>query len=59
VLISYIIAEGTVDERVADVLLSKLEDVQETLNDEEAGGVARTLSGEENEEAILDKLFEM
>ena len=59
VLISYVIAEGTVDERVADVLLTKLEAVQETLGDEEAGGVARTLSGEEDEEAILDQLFEM
>ena len=57
VLVSYVIAEGTVDERVADVLLAKLEDVYETLGDEEAGGVARTLSGEDNEEEILDQLF--
>jgi len=59
VLISYVIAEGTVDERVADVLLAKLEDVQDTLDDEEAGGVARTLSGQDDEEAILEKLFNM
>ena len=59
VLISYIIAEGTVDERVADVLLSKLEAVHETLEDEEAGGVARTLSGQDDEDAILEQLFNM
>lgn len=57
VLISYIIAEGTVDEHVADVLLSKLEMVQHTLDDEEAGGVASTLAGFDNEDEILDELF--
>ena len=58
VLISYVIAEGTVDERVADVLLEKLEIVEQTLDDSEAGGVAETLAGLGNEEEILDKLFE-
>lgn len=57
VLISYVIAEGTVDERVADVLLSKLEAVHDTLGDEEADSVARTLAGDDNEEQILDELF--
>jgi hypothetical protein len=57
VLISYVIAEGTVDERVADVLLEKLEIVEQTLDDDEAGGVAETLAGMGNEEEILEKLF--
>ena len=57
VLISYVICEGTVDEHVADLLLSKLEAVEATLGDEEAGNVARTLSGEYDEEAIINQLL--
>ena len=57
VLIMYVVAEGTVDEHVADLLLEKLEAVETTLDDREAGGVAKTLAGEDDEEAILDSIF--
>ncbi|QDP63065.1 MAG: hypothetical protein GOVbin1923_58 [Prokaryotic dsDNA virus sp.] len=57
VLISYVICEGTVDEHVADLLLAKLEAVEATLGDEEAGNVARTLAGEDDEEAIINQLL--
>ena len=53
VLIMYMVAEGTVDEHVADILLNKLETVSTTLNDSEAGGVANTLAGEQDEDAII------
>jgi hypothetical protein len=59
VLIMYVIAEGTVDERVADVLLEKLDDVSTTLADEEAGGLADTLSGKHNEDEILAEILDM
>lgn len=59
VLIMYVIAEGTVDERVADVLLEKLDDVSTTLADEEAGGLVDTLSGKHNEDEILAEILEM
>tara|TARA_R110000744_G_scaffold244906_4_gene361681 strand:- start:589 stop:1215 length:627 start_codon:yes stop_codon:yes gene_type:complete len=59
VLIMYTVAEGTVDEHVADMLLEKLEGVETTLNDDEAGGVARTLSGMDDEDAIVNSILEM
>ena len=55
----YVIAEGTVDERVADVLYEKLDDVSTTLADEEAGGLADTLSGKNNEDEILAEILDM
>jgi hypothetical protein len=59
VLISYIIAEGTVDEHVADILLEKLEAVAGTLNDKEAQQLADTLSGVDNEEEIINSILEV
>jgi len=59
VLIMYTVAEGTVDEHVADMLLEKLEGVETTLDDDEAGGVARTLSGMDDEETIVNSILEM
>ena len=59
VLIMYVIAEGTVDERVADVLLAKLEDVSQTLADEEAGELVDTLAGKHNEDEILAEILKM
>jgi hypothetical protein len=57
VLIMYTVAEGTVDEHVADFLLEKLEAVEKTLDDEEAGGVAKTLAGDEDEESIIQSIL--
>ena len=55
----YTVAEGTVDEHVADMLLEKLEAVETTLDDSEAGGVAKTLAGTEDEEEIINSILEM
>jgi hypothetical protein len=57
VLIMYTVAEGTVDEHIADFLLEKLEAVEKTLDDEEAGEVAKTLAGDEDEESILQSIL--
>lgn len=57
VLIMYTVAEGTVDEHVADILLNKLEAVGEALEDDEAVGVAGTLAGEEDEAAIIANIL--
>lgn len=59
VLISYVVAEGTVDEHVADILLEKLEDVSVTLNDGETQSLADTLAGTDNEEAIINSILEV
>ena len=53
VLIMYTVAEGTVDEHVADVLLHKLEVVGAALNDSEATSLASTLAGEQDEDALI------
>ena len=58
VLIAYLIAEGTVDEHVADVLLEKLEGVAMTLDDKEAGSLADTLAGMGNEDEIMNSILE-
>ena len=57
VLITYVISEGTVDEHVADVLLEKLEVVERTLDDKEAGALADTLAGVGNDDEILDSIL--
>ena len=45
VVIYYIIAEGTVDERVASVIIDKLPAVEKVINDEELMGVSPVLAG--------------
>jgi len=57
VLIMYTVAEGTVDEHVADLVLSKLESVSEVLDDSEARGVAAVLGGEADEDEIVTALL--
>ena len=52
VTIMYTVAEGTVDEHVADMLLEKLEQVVETLDDRDAENIADTLAGCDEEEII-------
>ena len=59
VLIMYTVAEGTVDEHVADLLLTKLQSVEDVLGDVESGDVARTLGGEQDEEAIVQSILAM
>ena len=48
----YTVAEGTVDEHVADMLLEKLEQVVETLDDRDAENIADTLAGCDEEEIV-------
>ena len=50
--IMYTVAEGTVDEHVADMLLEKLEQVVETLDDRDAENIADTLAGWDEEEIV-------
>lgn len=56
VRIIYAIAQGTVDETVCDILLDKLESVEKTTDDPEAGSVARLLGGADDEK-ILQQLL--
>ena len=53
----YTVAEGTVDEHVADLLLEKLEQVVETLDDANAEGIANTLAAGEDDEQVLAGLI--
>ena len=55
--IMYTVAEGTVDEHVADLLLEKLEQVVETLDDANAEGIANTLAAGEDDEQVLAGLI--
>ena len=55
VLIMYAIASGTVDEHVADSLLSKLETVSEVTEDDNV--LIDILSGSENEEQIIQNIM--
>ena len=59
VTIMYTVAEGTVDEHVADLLLEKLEQVVATLDDQESEGIAHTLGGVEDEETILANIIQL
>ena len=58
VLITYVVAEGTVDEHVSDILLDKLQTVKVVMDHDEAGEIAGTLQGLGREEEILESIFE-
>jgi SNF2 family DNA or RNA helicase len=61
VTIYYVVAEGTVDEHVADKLVAKLPSVEAVAGDKELGEARGVIAGIEDEEAItqsiLNKLF--
>jgi hypothetical protein len=57
VLIEYVIAEGTVDEHVADLLLNKLELVGEILDDADVRGIGGALARADEEDEILKQLL--
>ena len=59
VLIMYTIAAGTGDEHVADLLLTKLHTVEDVLDDEESGDVARTLGGDMNEDEVIASILDI
>jgi len=56
-LVLYPIAEGTEDERIASILLPKLEQVSEAVGDEEAEAVMAAVAGDEDEEEILARIL--
>ena len=58
VLYLYVVAAGTIDERVAELLLTKLEAVRDLLGDKVSEGVASVLSGEDDEDAIIASILE-
>jgi hypothetical protein len=57
VLIQYLVAEGSVDEHVADILLTKLPAVEDVAKDDSVTGFADQLRGSDDEEAIIDSIF--
>lgn len=60
-VIEYLVAEGTVDERISGVVLEKLAAVEEILPDEQVTGVREAVQGGTDEEVIdglLDRLLE-
>jgi len=56
-LILYPIAEGTVDEHVADLLKDKLENVYAVTKNNNVNDIANALSGSEDEESIMRTLL--
>lgn len=59
VLIEYMVAENTVDEHVANVLLDKLPAVEEVAKDDSVMGFADQLMGVGGEDALIDAVFNM
>jgi SNF2 family DNA or RNA helicase len=57
VLIQYLVAEGTVDEHVAEILLTKLPAVERVAQDDSVQGFSDQLRGSDQEEEILDSLI--
>ena len=57
VIIHYLIAEGTADVAVADILLAKLPAAEAVLNDTEMGSAARDIRFGGREEEIEQQLF--
>lgn len=54
----YLIAQGTYDEHVAEILLAKLNDVGEIFQRNEAGQIATAVEGLDDEGILLGKLAE-
>jgi SNF2 family DNA or RNA helicase len=57
VIIYYCIAESTVDEHVADILISKLPAVQAVAKDEELAEAQVIIAGMEDEEGLLNSIL--
>jgi superfamily II DNA or RNA helicase len=56
VLIQYVIAEETVDERVAEMLLNKLPSVAALTGDNDVAALRTSLVGTENKDELLDEV---
>ena len=57
VTIYYVIAESTVDEHIADILISKLPAVQKIVQDVELGEAEAILAGIDDEDAIAESIL--
>jgi len=57
VMIQYLVAEGSVDEHVAEILLTKLPAVERVAQDDSVQGLADQLRGSDQEEEILDSIL--
>lgn len=57
VTIYYVIAEGTVDEHVADILISKLPAVQKIAEDEELAEAQDVIAGMDDPDEIADSIL--
>jgi len=53
----YLIAEGTIDERIAELLLEKLPQVVDVTGDADAAGMAASMAGA-GSDALLDELWD-
>ena len=58
VVIYYVIAEDTVDEHVASILIDKLDAVEQVSKDNELAEAKSVLGGTDDEEALLNSIFE-
>jgi SNF2 family DNA or RNA helicase len=58
VVIYYVIAEETVDEHVADVLISKFPGVEKVVQDTELAEAKHVIAGIDDEEAIMDEILD-
>lgn len=57
VMIQYLVAENTVDEHVAGILLEKLPAVEKVSQDDSVDGLADQLRGSDQEEAIIESIL--
>jgi SNF2 family DNA or RNA helicase len=55
--ILYVIAEGSYDEVIVDIVLGKVDTIADTMSDDEADSVRNVLSGDFDDEAVLAKLL--
>lgn len=57
VIYYYVIAEGTRDEAVADILIDKFPDVEKIVGDQQVSGIVTSLEGLDDEDAVMDSLI--
>jgi SNF2 family DNA or RNA helicase len=57
VMIQYLVAEHTVDEHVAGILLEKLPAVEKVSQDDSVDGLADQLMGADNEDALMESIL--
>lgn len=57
VRVLYVIAEGTVDEHVSELVLTKLNNIEKALDHTEARDIANTLAGLDDEDAIIESII--